>query len=373
MRKRSNNTEIRRQNRSRTAQFVLERGSVSRNELALSLELSLPTVFQNVNELLEMGLLCESGEYESTGGRKAKMLSINPAFGNVVGVEISRTHIGMVLTDVSGSMHAQSEIPCAYMDTDAYYRKLGEELRLFLTSNGVDAAGLIGVGISLPGILNKQLGILQKSYILNVMDISLQKFKDYLPFPTCFNNDATNAACAEIRDRNRDAVYLSLNETVGGAICIGGELYDGDNFKSAEFGHIVIRPGGRRCYCGKIGCVDAYCAAAVLSPDGSKGLRDFFAELDDGNPKRQRQWSDYLEDLAITVTNLRTAFDCDIIVGGDVGGYLAERLHDLYPLLGYYHKLDFDSSYLKVGRYKCQSSALGAAWQMTEQFLQNLT
>jgi predicted NBD/HSP70 family sugar kinase len=98
---------------------------------------------------------------------------------------------------------------------------------------------------------------------------------------------------------------------------------------------------------------------------------EFLRRAGRGDPVRKQQWDAYLEDLAITVTNLRTAFDCNIIIGGDVGGYLAERLTDLYPYLRRYHKLDSDTAYIKVGHYKRQSSALGAARQMIELYLNN--
>jgi hypothetical protein len=232
MRSGQNSTEIRRQNKIRTALFVLEQGSVSRQEIALSLGFSLPTVFQNVNELLNAGLLCEEGEFESTGGRKAKKLSINPGYGDAAGLEVTRHHIRLVLTDMTGHMLDQNEINCAYSNTDRYYQELGKAVQAFLESNHADQSRFAGVGVSLPGILNKQLGLLQKSYTLDVSDVSLRNFSSCIPYSTCFDNDATNAACAEIRDKSSDTVFLSLNETVGGAICIGGRLYDGDNFKA---------------------------------------------------------------------------------------------------------------------------------------------
>ena len=44
----------------------------SKAELAKELNLSMPTVLTNVNELIAKGIIAENGEYESTGGRKAK-------------------------------------------------------------------------------------------------------------------------------------------------------------------------------------------------------------------------------------------------------------------------------------------------------------
>lgn len=52
---------------------MLNNHVTSKAEIAKELNLSMPTVLSNVNDLLEKGVLEETGEYASTGGRKAKV------------------------------------------------------------------------------------------------------------------------------------------------------------------------------------------------------------------------------------------------------------------------------------------------------------
>ncbi len=54
-------------------------------------------------------------------------------------------------------------------------------------------------------------------------------------------------------------------------------------------------------------------------------------------------------------------FDCDVIVGGYVGGFLSEFGAPLRELLAQHNTFEPDSGYLKCSRYKLESSALGAA------------
>ena len=68
--------EIKRLNRIRTIKYILDAKKVSRQDIAAALGFSMPTVLQNVADLIDCGLVCEAGEYGSTGGRKAKALSI---------------------------------------------------------------------------------------------------------------------------------------------------------------------------------------------------------------------------------------------------------------------------------------------------------
>ncbi|MFQ7636748.1 MAG: winged helix-turn-helix domain-containing protein [Mediterraneibacter faecis] len=65
--------------KSKIVNYIINHEATSKVELSKDLNLSMPTVLSNVNELLANGIAVETGEYESTGGRKAKRISINPS------------------------------------------------------------------------------------------------------------------------------------------------------------------------------------------------------------------------------------------------------------------------------------------------------
>lgn len=67
---------------------------------------------------------------------------------------------------------------------------------------------------------------------------------------------------------------------------------------------MIIEPNGRQCYCGKNGCVDAYCSAQVLLKYADT-LEIFYERLEDGDSEISNVWNSYLEHLAITISNLR--------------------------------------------------------------------
>ena len=75
---------------------------VSRQDIAKHVGYSLPTVFSNVTELIEAGYLCEAGTFDSTGGRKAKMVAVSKNIRFSVGVDITRRHVRFVMLDLSG-------------------------------------------------------------------------------------------------------------------------------------------------------------------------------------------------------------------------------------------------------------------------------
>lgn len=150
------------------------------------------------------------------------------------------------------------------------------------------------------------------------------------------------------------------------------EIYMGDNFKSAEFGHIIIEPKGKICYCGKRGCVDSYCSARELSKHTDENLDLFFNKVNDSDKECVEVWKKYLDYLSITITNLRMIFDCDIILGGYVGGYLDDYRIELDKSLNKYNNFEVDVTYVKAGRYKKEAAAIGIGMQCIDRFFNNL-
>lgn len=364
--------ETKRTNKVRIAKFISERGITSKAEISSGLQISMPTTLQNVKELVEEGLVVERGEYESTGGRKAKALSISDTLGYAVGMDITANHVTFVLVNLRRELVEKERLRIPFENAFPYYEKLGEKLHTFLGKTETPGKKIIGVGISLPGIVDKEEKILLRSHALNVENISFKMMDSMIGFPYELENDANSAACAELTGRVRNTVYLSLSNTVGGAIYLHDRLYPGENFKSGEFGHMVLEKDGRQCYCGKRGCADAYLSAKLLEKAADDNLEAFFEKLRGGDTVCRQVWEEYLEYLAITVTNLRMVFDCDIMLGGYVGGYLEEFLTDLSRKIRKYNNFDLDTSYLRTGRYKLEASAYGATLKFVDQYFESL-
>lgn len=369
--------EIKRLNRIRTLKYILDARMVSRQEIATVLGFSMPTVLQNVADLIECGLVCEVGEYGSTGGRKAKTLSIREGVRCTVGVEISAHHLRMVLMDLNQKILDFVSHRLLYQNTQEYYIGIGDMIRKFVEKNQIGIGKendytLAGVGFSLPGILDQNQGILLRSHALGISNINLRQFSSNVPHHVCYGNDANNAAYAEIENKQQNTIYLSLNDTVGGATYINGSIYQGDHYKSAEFGHMVIVPNGRQCYCGKKGCLDAYCSAKVLRREDEDTIERFFEDLNQGFPENIQMWDTYLEHLAVAVSNLRMAYDCDIILGGNVGGNMEGHMYVFEEKLKKYNNFDYDTSYIRLGKYRRECSAIGAARLMQDQYIERI-
>lgn len=350
-------------------EYMLDYGNTSKVELSKQLNISMPTVLSNVNELMEKGLLTELGELESTGGRKAVLIGLKKDYRYALGVDITANHIGIVLVNLCGEILKHERIRIKFEADISYYSYLEDILKKFYNQEIEEK--ILGIGVSLPGIINQKEKILVKSHALQLENYSLKIIEQIIHMPMYFENDANAAMLAENTQNLKNSIYLSLNNTLGGSLCINGMLFTGQNRKAGEFGHMVLIPGGKKCYCGKKGCADAYCAASVLTQGGKEKLEDFMKSIDT-DKKASQVWQTYLENLAILVSNLRMSFDTDIILGGDVGGYLPGHMVELGQKIFKYNFFDGDLSYLKNCSYQKEASAAGVAKQFFRKFIETV-
>lgn len=360
--------DIKQLNKMKIFRYIGQHEQQSKQDIAKNLGISMPTVLQNIKELEEEGLVEATGMFHSTGGRKAKAMSVVGKAKYAIGIDLTQNHISMVLVDLNRQDSMRRRISKLYEDTMDYYQELGRLLETFIDENGIDRSRLLGVGIAVPGIIDADREAMTRSHMLGSKEVSFRSFKQFIPYPTVFCNDANAAGFAEMKDLGGSAIYLSLSYTLGGAIYLDNNLYIGGQYKSGEFGHMLLIPGGNPCYCGKKGCFNAYCGSKVLSDYTQGDLELFFQKLDAGDPGCIEKWDVYLEQLAIAVTNLRMAFDCDIILGGYIGGHMEKHLLDLKRKAVQYNTFEQDTEYIKVCKYRREAAALGVGLQYIEQF-----
>lgn len=356
----------------------------------MALHISTPTVLSIVNELEKRQMVEVNGEFESTGGRKAKILTAVRNSRYAVGLNITANHVSITYTDLSGRALNHRRIRKPFVYSDDYFVELARLTEEFVKEWDVPPEKIEGMGISMPAIINSREQIITNSHALGVYNVSCRSWTEKMPYRCDLVNDANAAAVTEISGRRipGNMVYFSLSNTVGGAALFRDDLgrikfwspwqgdtyslYEGDNWRSCEFGHMVIHPGGERCYCGKEGCVDAYCSALKLADRTEGNLERFFLEMEAGNEEFQKVWEEYLQNLAIAVDNLRMCFDCRVVLGGYVGSNISPYIDRIRRLAAEKNIFEKDGSYIDACRYQKEASALGAAILQIERYIDTI-
>lgn len=357
---------------SRILRCVLEAGEISKNQIAKTLNLSMPTVLQAVKKFVDQGIVCEIGVDRSTVGRKAKLLSLSEEWKYALGIDITKNHIGLVLLDMKKQVVKNVRRRKVFCNSLDYCREIAEQLELFIKETQIDRGKILGVGMSLPGIVNRDEQLLLRSHILQVENLSLKKYGNYIDFPMYFENDANAALMAELKE-GESVLYLSLSNSVGGAVCIDGELFRGGNLRAGEFGHIRLHTNGKKCYCGNYGCVDTYCSSLLLRAGDDVTLEDFFKGVELGEEEHCRLWDEYLDNLALVINNLRIAMDMDIILGGYVGYYLRDYMGQLSEKVLQNNLFDMDAGFMRNCIKLQEVSAVGAAGYFIDQYINEYT
>jgi len=370
----ANSIEVKKMNRNAIYKFLYRHDPISIQEIARALKMSLPTVTQNIKELQEKDLVIETGLFESTGGRKAKAIAYNSAARFAVGLDVTRNHVGIVLIDLSGKVIKNERRKYAFVNSKEYFEEIGNLVKSFVEDSNIESSKILGVGIALPAILSYDKQTVSYATVIDFQGGSVESFSEFIPYPCILSNDANAAGLAElwIDGTIENVVYLSLNNSVGGAVIIGKNIYTGENQRSGEFGHMTIVPNGRTCYCGQKGCVDAYCSAKILSDSANGNIAEFFRLLKLNSEPQKTLWEEYLEHLVVTINNLRMLYDCNVILGGYVGAYLDEHIDHIRELVAKRNTFELDGSYLKVCKYKLEATAVGAALQHVENFINNV-
>lgn len=370
--RKATNMEVKKNNRNQIFRFVCGHDKVSNPDISYALKLSLPTVTQNTKELIEKGLIEEVGELESTGGRRAKALSVTKDACFAIGLDITKNHIGLLLTNLTGEILKYDRIVQTYRTEEAYFYAVNEKMEQFLEESGVNREKISGIGISFPGIVDLEKQMITYSHILEVQNLPLAEVSRFFAYPCSFFNDANAGALAEgIRMKEDERFfYLSLSNTVGGAILNERKLQQGKAFRCGEVGHMTIVPDGKLCYCGKKGCLDAYCSAKILSGKTNGKLEQFFEKLKQKDPDAKEVWDQYTSYLAIAVNNIHMILDCDIILGGYAGGYLEPYIPEIWEKVKKRNTFEEERLFIRTCSYKIETAALGAALKVIEDFIE---
>ncbi|MDR1348995.1 MAG: ROK family protein [Prevotellaceae bacterium] len=187
----------------------------------------------------------------------------------VVGIDIGGTNTKFGMVDRVGNIYVEENISTPfYSDFDDYINALKDVIVKLEAS--VEGAEIIGIGIGAPNGNHKTKEIafapnLPWEGILPIV-AKLQKF-----FPaTCIvlDNDANAAAIGEMvyggAAKMRDFLFVTLGTGLGSGFVANGEMIYGNDGLAGELGHVIVEKNGRKCNCGRCGCLETYSSATGI-------------------------------------------------------------------------------------------------------------
>src|ERR671910_3090775 len=135
---------------------------------------------------------------------------------------------------------------------------------------GVGPGGLTAVGVGSPGAVDDEAGTVTSARNLPDWEGTYplaEKLGAALAAPVALSNDVNVATQAEFElgaaKPFRSILGVFWGTGVGGGIVLDGQLWEGRG-AAGEIGHVVVKSDGRRCPCGRIGCMEAYAGRGAM-------------------------------------------------------------------------------------------------------------
>ncbi|MGX9787933.1 ROK family protein [Mycobacterium sp. MMS18-G62] len=314
--------------------LIRQRCDITRTEIGQLTGLSRTAVTARVAPLAARGLVIEREFAPSTGGRPAAYVSFNTDAGVVLAAAIGRSRTRLAVCNMAGDILASTDIDQEPgLGPDDLMPDVVKRLDALLDDSGHREARIYGVGLSLPGTVDRQRGCSLDSPIMSGWDgVPLPPyFAELTDAPVILDNDANVIALAERRgDRQAfdDLLVVKASTGLGAGIISGGSLQRGAVQAAGEFGHNkTAAAAGVPCRCGDTGCLEAiaggWALVKALQADGRAvaHLRDVVELANSGDPDARRMIRDsgrhIGEVLAGAVNLLNPAV---LVVAGDMAG-----------------------------------------------------
>jgi len=220
--------------------LIRRRGPLTRTEISKETELNIVTVSNYINNYIEKGLVLEGGLDVSTGGRRPVMVELNPKAGFVIGVGVDLFNEIGLLTDLQANVLVRIKRPRPVGTDQDIIDSLVKLVEDLVQKSELDNSKIKGLGIGIPGIVDRRVGTIRwpdqmsSIYISGVKNMMEQKFN----IPTFLENDATVAACGE-RDFELESGINNLifmYSGIGCGLIINGQIYHGSTGCAGELG-----------------------------------------------------------------------------------------------------------------------------------------
>ncbi|GAA4783639.1 ROK family protein [Microbacterium gilvum] len=256
--------DIRSESRLDVLHAVLSAGETTRGAVAASTGLSAATVATVVGELIVEGILVETKTTAGRIGRPTATIAMSAERGRVVGVDVAETYVRAVLFDTALAQLAAVELARDEhdLDPDSVVDAIGRAIDRLLAQERVSRGAVLGVGVALPGLVQGDTGVSVVVPNWSWHTVELDRLRERVGLPLVVDNPLKVIATAELwlgRGRSHTSlVTVNLGTGVGAGIVLEGSILRGATNSAGEWGHSLLVLDGRRCRCGRDGCVEAY-------------------------------------------------------------------------------------------------------------------
>lgn len=283
----TNTSSLKKSNLLRIVQTIKALGPVSKPEIAAATGLTGASVHNLVKELESKGLVKEFGLSSSSGGRKASLYAFNSSCFFLVGVTATLNTMTAALYDLDFTplYHNAVDFSLNGSSVESGITTMIEEARKAVEVASGMPGTLLGVGVSVPGLVDYEKGVVIR--LTNAPRWKNVPVKDILERelgrPAVIDKD-TNAALLHIRQSRIqaspvNAVFLSISHGIGAGLYLNGGIFRSNHGLAGEIGHLSVDGEGKLCNCGNRGCLELYISNRALYEKAKRMLPSLGREM----------------------------------------------------------------------------------------------
>lgn len=307
-------------------QVLREQGKLSRTHIAELIGYSPSKITSVAGELLDAGILSEYSEGSYTGGRRAKELFFNPNFGYFIAITISSDKLDVALVDFGEQVRIRRMLPMVIEDgPDPVLSSITGFLLERLERLKIPLEKIYGVGITLPGAVNRKAGTLYDTSALPGWGgYQIDSFiREVFPYAVVvIERDAHAMAFAELRHgrgkSHEHFIYLNIGHTVSAGLILEGKIFHGANGRAGDIGSMKFAAGDEWV------TLDRLALPMMGKANNGSSPLDMSIAAQEGDAIAQQTIESTAEQIGHALASLITLVDPEIIL---IGGIAAQLGH----------------------------------------------
>ncbi len=341
--------EMRGINRSAVLDFVRREGPAARSQVAEELQLSLPTVMRIIDELIEEGLVVETGAKEWSGGRKRSLVEFSGFNQFMIGIDLGGTTIYGAVADLNGRIHHELTVQYQHTNSEESYQCLCQMVTSLLERAGGAGQRVRGIGVGAPGITSAVEGVVYVAPYLGWEGFPLKtRLRADFGLPVIVDNDVNLASLGELwfgagLQNVNNLVVITMGTGIGAGVVLDGALYRGSHHAAGEIGYLVMDRSQLQHEYPGFGAFEQLVSVTGIAGRARMALRqqgmldrpsltavEVFEAAARGDQWVMAVFEETVDYLAQAIAVVALCYDPDVIV---LGGEIARSAGFLIPLI----------------------------------------
>ncbi|MGL6154949.1 MAG: ROK family protein [Cetobacterium sp.] len=301
-------------------------------DISNDLNISFPTVKTIINKFLNANIIKEDLKIGSGSGRKAQYYSLEKNFFYSIGISVHLNALKIYLGNERGEVLKEIVIKDDFFK-ETLIEKIDDALDEFFSEiNDQVKEKIIGIGISIPGIIDNHNNIIEITPSIRIDLNKIKVLSKKYNLKILIDNEANLCAITEkflgIGKEFSSFVVLNISSTLNMSNFKEKDFYGEFFLKASRVNHMIINFNGILCECGNKGCWGKYSSELSLIEEIQKinpnivKLKDVFKNENFENKQIKEIFENYLDYLSIGIKNIIFMYNPEkIIISGNISQY----------------------------------------------------